>query len=357
MAADALLARGRRAGRALAADTHRRSPRPCRASAAVSRTRSTCSVTRRPSVSGRPSQRAARRRSGADAVLAILTPQAMTDPTGAAAAVVGARQGQPQAAARRMAGRAIGRARPAHAREARRRRPTRFPSRRSSRSCTSSPYARNLETLHETPRTLPVTFALDRARVKELHRRPSSPRAATVLSEASVQVAARRLRDTGHQTAAGRQRRRRGRGRRRASATPWCSRSARRTSAQDRRRRRGHRDRNARRGARGLRADRRLGRRAPARRPHLRGVTVQPMVTAPGYELLLGARKDPSFGAVILVGAGRRGRRGARRPRARPAAPERAPGPAHARVAPDLAACCAGIADGRPWTSTRCSRS
>jgi acetyltransferase len=31
---------------------------------------------------------------------------------------------------------------------------------------------------------------------------------------------------------------------------------------------------------------------------------VQPMVTTPGYELLLGARKDASFGAVILVGAG-----------------------------------------------------
>ena len=36
-------------------------------------------------------------------------------------------------------------------------------------------YARNLETLHETPRALPVSFALDRARVKDLM--------ATILSE------------------------------------------------------------------------------------------------------------------------------------------------------------------------------
>jgi acetyltransferase len=34
------------------------------------------------------------------------------------------------------------------------------------------------------------------------------------------------------------------------------------------------------------------------------GVTIQQMVTAPGHELILGARKDPTFGAVIMVGAG-----------------------------------------------------
>ena len=36
----------------------------------------------------------------------------------------------------------------------------------------------------------------------------------------------------------------------------------------------------------------------------VQGVTVQPMVSGPGFELVLGARKDPTFGAVILVGAG-----------------------------------------------------
>ena len=43
------------------------------------------------------------------------------------------------------------------------------------------------------------------------------------------------------------------------------------------------------------------------RRPEaeIQGVTVQPMVrTSGGYELVLGARKDPIFGAVLLLGAG-----------------------------------------------------
>ena len=45
-----------------------------------------------------------------------------------------------------------------------------------------------------------------------------------------------------------------------------------------------------------------LGRRLPAAR--VDGVTVQPMAGGPGHELLLGARRDPSFGAVIALGAG-----------------------------------------------------
>ncbi len=36
----------------------------------------------------------------------------------------------------------------------------------------------------------------------------------------------------------------------------------------------------------------------------IQGVTVQQMVRKSGYELVLGARKDPIFGAVILLGAG-----------------------------------------------------
>jgi acetyltransferase len=34
------------------------------------------------------------------------------------------------------------------------------------------------------------------------------------------------------------------------------------------------------------------------------GATVQPMLSGPGHELVVGARKDPTFGAVIMVGAG-----------------------------------------------------
>ena len=42
------------------------------------------------------------------------------------------------------------------------------------------------------------------------------------------------------------------------------------------------------------------------RRPdaEVQGVTVQPMVSTPGHELILGARRDATFGAVIMVGAG-----------------------------------------------------
>jgi acetyltransferase len=46
----------------------------------------------------------------------------------------------------------------------------------------------------------------------------------------------------------------------------------------------------------------RVSERAPD--AQVRGVTVQEMATGPGEELILGARKDPTFGAVIMVGAG-----------------------------------------------------
>ncbi len=85
---------------------------------------------------------------GVDAVLAILTPQAMTDPTTAAAAVAGAGRGQAQAAARRVDGRALGGGGAARARaggrarlQLSRRRPwrrscTSWPTRATSRRCT-----------------------------------------------------------------------------------------------------------------------------------------------------------------------------------------------------------------------------
>lgn len=45
-----------------------------------------------------------------------------------------------------------------------------------------------------------------------------------------------------------------------------------------------------------------VSRRAPDARPDR--VTVQEMVTGPAQELIVGSRKDPTFGAVIMVGAG-----------------------------------------------------
>jgi len=37
---------------------------------------------------------------------------------------------------------------------------------------------------------------------------------------------------------------------------------------------------------------------------HFQGVTVQPMVRANGYEVILGSAIDPQFGPVLLFGAG-----------------------------------------------------
>jgi acetyltransferase len=53
-------------------------------------------------------------------------------------------------------------------------------------------------------------------------------------------------------------------------------------------------------------AFRRILRSVAESRPaaRLAGLTVQPMVSTPGSELLLGARRDPTFGAVIVLGAG-----------------------------------------------------
>ena len=43
---------------------------------------------------------------------------------------------------------------------------------------------------------------------------------------------------------------------------------------------------------------------APEGRSHFLGVTVQPMVKAEGYELIVGSSIDPQFGPVLLFGWG-----------------------------------------------------
>ncbi len=125
-----------------------------------------------------------------------------------------------------------------------------------------------------------------------------------------------------------------------ASATRWCSRCCRRRSRHktdvggvvlNLARRRGRPRRPSRRSSNGPRAA----------RPDadVQGVTVQTMVT--GRRRLRadrGRQKDPNFGAVIMVRHGRHGGRGVPRPGAGLAAAQRAPGAAHARVAPLVAA-------------------
>ena len=101
-----------------------------------------------------------------DAVLVILTPQAMTDPTATAEAVAKVVGGasKPVLAAW-MGGRMVNRghgncsARPAFLRTTRRRRSVRAFMHLVS-------YARNLEVLHETPRDIPVEFTLDRKKLR-----------------------------------------------------------------------------------------------------------------------------------------------------------------------------------------------
>ena len=238
---------------------------------------------------------------GADAVLVILTPQAMTDPAGAAEAVVEARRDnrKPLLAAwlggpsverglRTLTGAGVA--------------AYHYPEQAVEAFMYLVAYGRNLETLHQTPRALPVTFALDRGRVKELMAAILSEGNA-VLSEASskslldayeipitkplpaasaddaVAVAERigypvvlkvRSDDITHKTDVG--------GVATGIDTPEEVSAA-------------------------------YGRILASAEQHqpearIRGVTVQPMVSTPGYELLLGARKDPTLGAVIMVGAG-----------------------------------------------------
>jgi acetyltransferase len=163
-------------------------------------------------------------------------------------------------------------------------------------------YARNIGILYETPRALPVSFALDRVRVKDLMSTVISE-GGDVLSETSSKAlleayeipvtkplpaesveeavaAAERLGypvvlkvrspDITHKTDVG--------GVAVGIDAPEQVRAA----------------------------YERILASAAERQPgaHLRGVTVQPMVATPGFELLVGARKDPTFGAVIVVGAG-----------------------------------------------------
>jgi acetyltransferase len=163
-------------------------------------------------------------------------------------------------------------------------------------------YSRDLATLYETPRTIPVSFELDRSRVKGLMGAILSE-ADEVLPEASskalldaYEIAATkpvpaasaedaaavaetigypvvlkvRSPDITHKTDVG--------GVVTDISTPEEVEAAYRRMME-------------------TVAERRDGAR-------IDGVTVQPMVAGPGYELLLGARKDPTFGSVIVVGAG-----------------------------------------------------
>ncbi len=239
-----------------------------------------------------------------DAVLVILTPQAMTDATATADAVLAARRDSKKPVlAAWMGGDSVraGIERLTAGGTA----AYTYPEQAVDAFMDLVSYARNLETLHETPRTIPVSFALDRGRAKELMgavlaegRGVLSETASKTLLDAyeipvtkplpalsahdAVEVATRigypvvlkvRSSEIAHKTDVG--------GVELGLASDEDVRAA----------------------------YERIVASVGERRPEVevQGVTVQPMAqtsTASNWELVLGARKDPTFGAVILLGAG-----------------------------------------------------
>ncbi|HUY93317.1 MAG TPA: GNAT family N-acetyltransferase [Pirellulales bacterium] len=243
---------------------------------------------------------------GVDAAMVMLTPQAMTDPTGAARAAgeVAARHAKPVLAVW-MGGESVREGIQALNRRGVPTYQTPDHAVRSFMYLVS--YAHNLETLYETPRDVPLTFKLDRPAArrrfgemaaalggagqavlseddsKELLDAYGLPvtlpiRAATV--EAAVEAAERigypvvlkiASPDITHKTDVG------------GVALNLASAEQVRASFDS------------------------VTRSARERKPDARidGVTVQRMMApVAGVELILGAKQDPVFGAVILVGAG-----------------------------------------------------
>jgi acetyltransferase len=163
-------------------------------------------------------------------------------------------------------------------------------------------YARNLETLHETPRTIPVSFALDRGRAKALmgpvlaerHGVMSETLSKTLLDAYEIPVT-KPLPALSSDDAV-------------ASAEQigypvvLKVRSPEITHKTDV----GGVELNLASAAAVRAAYDRIVASVGKRRPdaEVQGVTVQRSAPDTGYELVLGARKDATFGAVILIGAG-----------------------------------------------------
>ena len=237
-----------------------------------------------------------------DAVLTILTPQAMTDASATADAVLAARResSKPVLAAwmggtsvseglQRLSAGGVA----AYA----------YPEQAIGALMDLVSYSRNLDTLYETPRSIPVGFALDRQRAKELMGAvlaegtgilsetsakalldayeipftkplpaPTVDDAVAVADQIGYPVVLKvRSPDITHKTDVG-------------GVEVALRDEAAVRAAYDR-------------------IMETVAKRSPE--AEIQGVTVQPMVrTSGGYELVLGARKDPIFGAVILLGAG-----------------------------------------------------
>ena len=239
---------------------------------------------------------------GVDAVLVILTPQAMTDPTATAAAVAQAASltSKPVLAAW-MGGATVGEGMqllnaagiPSYT----------APEKAVRAFMHLVSYARNLEILHETPRDIPMEFCLDRGRLRGVFdtiftegNETLSENASKALLESyeipvtkpllarSPEEAARLARQCGYPVVL-------------KIHSPQITHKtdvdgvALNLSTDDE----------------VCGAYRQMVKTAAEKRPDadILGVTVQKMVVDPnGFELIVGTKKDPIFGAVIMVGAG-----------------------------------------------------
>ncbi|HEX7378355.1 MAG TPA: bifunctional acetate--CoA ligase family protein/GNAT family N-acetyltransferase [Pirellulales bacterium] len=239
---------------------------------------------------------------GVDAVLVMLTPQAMTDPTGAARAVgaVASHSSKPVLAVW-MGGKSVHEGVQILNRFGL---PTYNTPDHAARSFMYLiSYARNQETLYETPRDVPLTFKVDRAAARRRFHQAIGERPHVISAGASMEL----LDAYGLPTTAPR----------RAATADEAVEAANgvgypvalKISSPDITHKTdvGGVALNLADGEQVRRAFTRVMQSAREKRPQARleGVTVERMIAAPdGVELILGAKQDPVFGAVILVGAG-----------------------------------------------------
>ena len=281
-----------------------------------------------------------------DAVLVILTPQAMTDSTGAARALIqGVGKNTKPVLAAWMGGHTV-------AEGTRLLDQAGIPTYDTPEKAVRAfmhlvSYARNLEILHETPREIPLAFALDRQRRAGAVRHDPERRARRPLGE-RLQDAAGRLRDPGHQAG--------DRPHRRKTPWPWRSRSAIPVVMKIHSPQITHKtdvggvvlnlasDEAV---AQRLREDDRAGQGEAARRHDPRRDDPEDGRHSQRLRVDHGHEEGPDFRRGHPGGHGRRGGRGLQGPGAGPAAAERNARPPRPGIAQVLAACCADTAASR----------
>ncbi len=281
-----------------------------------------------------------------DAVMTILTPQAMTDPSAAAKAVAeAATRSQKPVLAVWMGGKMVHEGVQILNRFG-------VPTYQTPEHAVRSfmylvTYARNLETLYETPRDVPLTFKVDRSALRSRFEKLAAKEQPILSEEDSKDL----LEAYGIPVT-----------RRVPAATPAEAVAAGGEigypvvlkiaspayHAQDRRRRSDAEPGRRRRGGSGLQPDARVVPRRSVPRREIEGVTVQPMVVA--ADGVRADRRRQARPGVRRRDHGRHGRRGGRSvpgPGLGPAAAQRAPGSAACSNRCVPGRCCRAIAAGR----------